>query len=444
VDSRRVAFEILLRVETAGAFASVLLEHRESELRDPRDARLAHHMVLGVLRSRASLDHVLERVASRPVRSMDPPVRTALRIGAFALLHLDRVPDFAAVDSAVDLVKRSRARRSASFVNGVLRKVAGARSDLLPREPAPGDIEGLATYRSHPEWWVRRVVDRLGWQAADRLLEANNQPAPTVFRPNLNRIDGEALCERLAAEQVTSERCRFVPDAFRVLSGAPRRSLAFAEGLAWVQDEAAQLVPLLFDGRLGRAIDLCAAPGGKSFQMTERLSPGIPLIAVDRHPGRLRRMAGLAARLGKRDILTVAADMAADGTALRGEFDSVLLDAPCSGSGTMRRHPEIRWRLQLSDLERLASRQRALLETAASLVAPGGTLVYSVCSLEPEEGEQGICRFLSDHTEFQLEDPGPRLPEECRELVRAPGFLHTSPVDEGLDGFFAAVLRRRG
>jgi 16S rRNA (cytosine967-C5)-methyltransferase len=440
---RRIAFDILLRVETAGAYASVLLERSAAEAKDPRDVRLNHRIVLGVLQTRGALDAAIESVASRPIARMDPPVRVALRMGAYALFHLDRVPEFAAVDSAVELVKRTKSHGSAGFVNGVLRRLARGGPELLPRPPDPGDAAGLATWGSHPEWWVRRVVERLGFDEAARLLAANNEPAATVLRPNLCRLDAAGLRERLGAEGVSTEPCRFVPEASRVLGGSIERASVLREGLAWVQDEAAQLVPLLFGGATGRSLDLCAAPGGKSFQLSETLPPGAPLVAVDRHPGRLRRMARLLRLLDRPDVLLVAADLSRPAPPVRGAFDRVLLDAPCSGTGTLRRHPEIRWRLSADDVARLAGRQRVLLDRAAALVAPRGTLVYSVCSLEPEEGERQVERFLRDHPAFAPEDAAERLPGSCRELVRDTGFLHTSPVAGGLDGFFAAVLCRR-
>ncbi len=439
---RRRAQVILQRVETAGAFASVLLEQHESELRDRRDAALLHRIVMGVLREQARLDHALDRCADRPTAAMDPLVRVVLRIGAYSLLFLDRVPDFAAVNSAVEQVKRGPRRSAASFVNGVLRRLASRRAAVLPPEPADGDVEALALHRSHPLWWTRRVVERLGWARADALLAANNEPAPTVLRPWSRKIDADGLAARLRESGVETERCRFAEGALRVVSGNPAAAGVFAEGLAWVQDEAAQLVPVLLGDAGPRSLDLCAAPGGKTFHMADRLPDGSPVVALDRHRGRLKRLVKMARLLGAADILPLVADAAAPGAALGGTFDAVLLDAPCSGTGTLRRHPEIRWRLTAGDIERLARRQGVLLRRAAERVAPGGTLVYSVCSIEPEEGPETITDFLAGHPGFALVDPALRLPRGCETLVQAPGFLHTSPDNGGLDGFFAAVLRR--
>jgi len=442
-SARSVAFRILLRVESSGAFASILLEQREAHIEDGRDAALLHEIVLGVLRRQRTLDHVLSEVASRPAGEMDPEVRTALRIGAYSLLFLDRVPDFAAVDSAVDLLGPRSSRSRAGFVNGVLRAVARRGSDLLPPEPSEGDVEALALFHSYPAWWVARVVTRIGWQAAGPLLAAGNRPARTVLRPNLARTSPSELAQRLEQGGVRTEPGKFVPEALRVASGSPARTAAIREDLAWVQDEAAQLVPRIFGSTVGPLVaDLCAAPGGKTMQLTERLVNGGLVVAVERHPGRLRRLSANLRRHVAGKAVAVLADAAHNRLPLRPGFDDVLVDAPCSGTGTLRRHPEIRWRLREEDLKLLAARQRQLLESAASLLAPGASVVYSVCSLEPEEGEDVVKGFLAAHPEFRPVDPRPQLPAAARRLVRGPGFLETSPDDGELDGFFAARMVR--
>jgi 16S rRNA (cytosine967-C5)-methyltransferase len=327
----------------------------------------------------------------------------------------------------------------------VLRSLA--RSDrAAPLSPPPrGDVEALARRESHPEWWVRRLVERLGWDAAVSLLRRNNEPAPTVLRVNGRTGTPDGLRESLLAEGIDARPCRYAPGGLRVISGNVRRSRALAEGRAWVQDEAAQLVGFMLGRPLGRRVaDLCAAPGGKTMQLAEWLPRGGLLVAADRHAGRLRRLVANARRVGAHDVAPLLADMAAGSIPLRGPFDQILLDAPCSGSGTLRRHPEIRWRLRAQDLKLLAARQRRLLETASGLLAPGGRLVYAVCSMEPEEGDEMILSFLRSAPGFRQEDPRPALPDAARGLVTADGFLRTSPARGGLDGFSAALLVRSG
>jgi 16S rRNA (cytosine967-C5)-methyltransferase len=423
----------------------VLLDHWGARLADPREVALLHELVLGVLRHQALLDSGIASVASRSPDRIDPEVHVALRIGAYALFFHDRVPDFAAVDSAVELLKKGPRHGAAGFANGVLRALSRCdRAAWL--EPAPhGDVAALARRESHPAWWVKRLVGRVGWEETVSLLKRNNEPAPTVLRVNGRVTTSDQLREILSTEGIDTRPCRHVPGGLRTCSGNARRSRALAEGQAWVQDEAAQIVAFMLGRPLGRRVaDLCAAPGGKTMQLAEWLPEDGILVAADRHHGRLRRMTTNLRRVGARGVSPVLADMARGSVPLRGPFDQILLDAPCSGSGTLRRRPEIRWRLQAENLKLLAARQRALLGTAAALLAPGGRLVYAVCSMEPEEGEEMIATFLQSKQEFRKEDPRPALPVEAHRFVGADLYLRTSPAVADLDGFFAALLVREG
>lgn len=438
---RSEALRILTRVEETAAYADILLEAAEARQADRRDAALLHEIVLGVLRNRSRLDHVLAAASERPVEKMDGPVRNLLRIGAHSLLLLDRVPAFAAVDTAVELAKSSGGPGSASFVNAVLRRITREGARLLPAEPRAGDVEALALHRSHPLWWTRRAVERLGWDGACSLLAADNLPAPTVARPNLRKTTPRDLARRLDSEGVATEPGVFVPEALRIVSGIAPSTRAFREGFFWIQDEASQLVPRLF-GRVlrRRVLDLCAAPGAKSMQLSEGLPSGGAVVAVDRNAKRLTRLLESSRRLFLPDVLPLAAD--ARQAALAGTFDHVLVDAPCSGTGTLRRHPEIRFRLEERALRERAATQRAILEAGAALLDRGGTLVYSVCSLEPEEGPDVVAAFLEGHADFGVTDAHAALPAEARRLLGPDGALRTSPADGGVDGFFAVALGR--
>ena len=442
-NPRREAFRILRRVEEAGAFASILLESRAPALRDPRDVALLTEIVLGVLRRRMILDHVIAAAASRPPAEIQPAVLTALRVGAYALIALDRVPDFAAVDTAVALVKESGHARAAGFANGVLRRIARERDALLPPPAARGDVEALALARSHPPWWTRRVVERLGWDGADALLAANNEPAATVLASWPEAGTAPALAAALEAAGVATEPCRFAPGALRVTAGAPQHTDAFRDGTFWIQDEASQLAVALLGDVVGpRSADACAAPGGKTLGLAARTAPGGLVAAFDRHPKRLRRLIQNVERLAARGVVAIAADMTRPAP-VSIAFDDVLVDAPCSGTGTFRRHPEIRWRLRHEDLAGFAARQRAILGCAAELPRPGGRLVYSVCSMEPEEGEDVVAAFLADHAQFERADPRAQLTEAARGLIGPDLAMRTNPADSGMDGFYAVVLTRR-
>jgi 16S rRNA (cytosine967-C5)-methyltransferase len=443
-NPRRDAYRILRRVEESGAFASVLLEQRAAELRDPRDVALLTEIVLGVLRRRLLLDHAVAACTTRPLDTIDRAVLGAIRIGAYALLFLDRVPDFAAVDTAVSLVKEAGRAKAAGFTNGVLRKIARLGSALLPAPPATGDLEALALFHSHPVWWTRRAVDRFGWDRAVALLAANNEPAATVLAPWPAAGPAAGLVSALAAEGVVVTPCRFVSGALRVVSGVPQRTKAFRDGAFWIQDEASQLAVLLFGEAVGpQVLDACAAPGGKALALAARTAEGGIVVAADRHIGRLSRLSQNLFRLRAGNVFALACDMAQP-PPFRGAFDEVLVDAPCSGTGTFRRHPEIRWRLAPAELVVHGERQRRILNHAAAQVRPGGRLVYSVCSLEPEEGEHVIAAFLADRPEFSREDPRSSLNAAAGTMIGDDLAVRTSPLDDGLDGFFAVLLTRRG
>jgi len=439
-DVRDAAVEILDRVERAGAWASRLLETRERTLGDRRDRALLHETVLGALRRKRSLDAVLAHASDRPLAKLDGVVAATLRVGAYSLLFLDRVPDHAAVTTAVDSIRRRRPR-AAGYVNGVLRKVARHGHDWLPTRPETRSIPEWAVWTSHPDWWVERVVERLGWDAAIALLEANNRPARTTLHPNPARASVERLAASLSEKGCRTRPGKMVGESLRVFSGSPGDALA--RGLCWVQDEASQLVARLAAVGPGMlALDACAAPGGKTMQLASGVGPSGRVVAVDRHAGRMKRLIDNVERCGFNRVSPAIADMTAQ-PPFSARFDRILIDAPCSGTGTLRRHPEIRWRLTPEAIRLVAERQGRLLDRAAGLLADRGRLVYSVCSMEPEEGEQVIASFLDRTPDFSVLDPTSDLPVPARSLVGPDLFLRTNPAADGLDGFFGAVLERR-
>jgi 16S rRNA (cytosine967-C5)-methyltransferase len=438
LDPRAVAAEILRRVDTAGAFAAPLLEERERRFRDRRDAALLHELVLGTLRRRSALDHAIARVSNRPLEAIDPEVLRVLRLGAYEILLLDRIPGYASVDEAVESTKRRAGRAAAAFANGVLRAVSREGRALLPPEPREGDVAGLALAGSHPEWWVARLVERVGWDAAVAIVENANRPAATVLRART----GADLARRLAEEGIGTEPGRYDPRALRVEGASISSSPAFRSD-SWVQDEASQLVPaLLGDLGPGPVLDACAAPGGKTCWLADALGGRGEVVSVDRNPARLGRLLRATRRLRFERVFAVAADLTRP-PPFSCTFPRVLVDAPCSGTGTMGRRPEIRWRLREGDLASLAARQAAILARVAPLVAKGGVLVYAVCSIEPEEGEDVVRSFLSNHPEFALDDPAPRLPEPARRFVGDDRIVRTVSGEGGLDGFQAVRLVRR-
>jgi 16S rRNA (cytosine967-C5)-methyltransferase len=433
-DARAVAHDILRRVETEEAFADVLLANRLSGTAlEPLDRALATELVYGVLVWQGRLDHHLRELLHDPLERLEPSVRAVLRLGLFQLLFLDRVPAYAAVDESVRLA----GRRAGGLVNAVLRRAARAgRAGLGLPEPEADRIGRLAVEWSHPRWLVEQWVDELGLDEAAAFVEANTHAPRVALRVNGRRTTREALRATLADAGVPAEPGEFAETALVVQREAGRlRSLpAFRDGLFTFQGEASQLVAALVDvAPEARVLDACAAPGGKTLAIGERLGPAGRIVALDRNRAALGRLRAEAARLG---VGALAVNGDAQRPPMTPPFDAVLVDAPCSGLGTLRRHPELKWRRRPEDIARLASLQRDLVIGVADLVRPGGILVYAVCTRTNDETTGVIDRLLAARPRFVVEP----LAIPC---VDDDGFLRTAPHTHGLDGFFAARLRAR-
>lgn len=437
--ARSAAFEILRRVETEGAYASVLIASLPDTSLSREDRALAHEITLGVLRWQRSLDYFIERYAARPVRRLDVPVVIALRMGMYQLRYLARVPHSAAVNESVNLVKQSGARSASGFVNAVLRKAArnpGDEAGARIEDP----VERTSVEVSHPAWMLRRWSAELGEAEARSLAISNNQAPRVAFRVNtlLSGVD-EALAD-LKAQGVEARSSKFVSGAFVVEQGSGAVALAAERGLIYVQDEASQLVSLLLDPQPGeRVLDLCAAPGSKSSHIAALTKDKAWIVACDVHTHRLAALAAACKRLGVHSIEAVALDATqpppfADDAP---KFDRILIDAPCSGTGTVRRNPEIKWRLTPADIPRLAEVQLSLLARAASLIRSGGLLVYSTCSVEREENEDVIGHFLGAGAPFRvIESNAPA------EMVTPERFVRSFTHRDLSDGFFVATLEK--
>jgi len=446
--ARAAAFDALLRVERDGAFATDALDALLEGLEKRADAALATELTMGVLRSRRTLDFLIQHFVGRPAESLDLEVLLALRISLYQLRFLSRVPASAAVNESVELAKRARKRSAAGLVNAALRRAArdertkGSLDALLPAGLSPAD--GLGMLLSHPTWLVECWFTRFGELNTRALLAVNNQPP---------RLCGAVVDAARAGDVLTS----LAEDGFDVQPGAwlasavelkavPRGGVAASRavraGRLLIQDEASQMIPLLLDVKQGqRVLDLCAAPGGKVARLAQQAS----VVAGDLHPHRLRQMRELLRKIAARDVRLVALD-AGKPLPFNLRFDRILLDAPCSGTGTLARNPEIRWRLQPQDLAALQEKQKAMLRQALSQLAPGGRLVYSTCSLEPEENEEVLAAALAEFPGARVVNAEPALAPHLRTGVKsdalfdAQGCFRTFPPRHGTDGFFAAAL----
>lgn len=461
--ARVAALECLLALSSDRSDLGTELEHARARLSDPRDRALTTEIVSGVLRWRATLDHLIGAFAKRPIGRLDPEVLEILRLSAYQLLHLTRVPAAAVVDDAVNLVGRAGKQSARGFVNAVLRSISRRRSalPLPPRPSSSADREAvlayLATTLSHPRWLVERWLDRFGFDATERWLTYNNTPPGLTVRANTIRTTVEALQTRLAALDIEADRGRFGPDCLHLTRGdrAHLDVLDQVRGLFVVQDEASQLVPLLTGIDPGRRVlDACASPGGKSTALAaaqlavrsgahegEHADAVVNLlVACDVRGRRVALLRQTLESAGARHVRVVQADLLQP-LPFSPVFDCVVVDAPCSGLGTLRRDPDIKWRRQSGDLPVLARAQRTMMEHAAAVVAPGGRLVYATCSSEPEENEDVVTTFAT-RPDFVRQDARTVHPALDPVLFDADGALHTSPPRHGLDAFFGVVFRR--
>ncbi len=437
--SRWEALEVLVRVERDRAFADLaLMAALDRASLDPRDAALASELVYGTLRWRRYLDWRLSPHSARPLPALDPWVRALLRLTAYQVLLLDRVPAFAAVDEAVSLARhKGRHRGPADYVNAVLRSLT--RSPALP--PLPADpVEALGTRLSFPDWVAGRWVGRFGTAEAEALMAALNERPPTTVRVNALRASQESLVRRLRDQDLADARpTALAPEGVRVARGAVARSAAFADGWCTIQDEASMLVARLLDPRPGEVIaDVCAAPGTKATHIAELMQDRGRVIAMDPHGARLKLAGEAARRLHLRAIELHPGAVAALAPRWRERCAGVLVDAPCSNLGVLRRNPEVKWRRTEADVARLAETQRQIVAAAASMVAAGGRLVYATCSLEPEENEAVVGTFLAANPDW-----APATPSDFPVPPDRSGFVRCLPHVHGTDGFTAILLTRR-
>jgi len=437
--ARIAAYETILAVAANRSDLPNALARARASLRDERDRALAGEIATGTLRWQGALDHVIHAFSGRPIAKLDREVVAILRISAFQLLHLDRVPASAVVDDAVQMTKRAGKRSASGFVNALLRRVSRERDRLpMPIEP-PLDV--LSITLSHPRWLAARWLDRYGIAAATAWAEFDNSPAPLTLRANTLKTSRDDLAAALRAASVDTEPSRLAPDGLVVTDGNPLLTpLAHTEAFV-IQDEASQLVGLFAGATAGeRVLDACASPGGKTTQMAAAMGDRGAIVAADVRGRRVELLARTVEASGARSIRIVQAD-ARQPPPFDAMFDLVLIDAPCSGLGTIRRDPDVRWRRTEADLAPLATAQREMLDSLAKTVRPGGRLVYSTCSSEPDENEAVVAAFLDRHPQFSRTVPAAfERDRNLRALLDEDGALRTLPFRDQLEAFYAVSL----
>ncbi len=447
-DARKVALDALNTLDQGHRTLDNIMEEAvaEDDGVSKRDRAFIQALVFGVLRWRGRLDFIISHFSSTRFDKIDPPVLNILRLALFQIIHLDRVPESAAVNTAVELAKTTVAPWVVGFVNAVLRKAARDYQNLSFPSVEKNAIAATATAKSFPEWIIRRWIRRYGLEATTTLCDTlNTIPAITV-RTNRLKASPHDLVKSLASEAEQIEPTLYSPDGVSFVSPAtsiPKLN-AFKAGWFQVQDEAAQLVSLLLNPKPGESVlDACAGLGGKTGHIAQLMKNEGSIVAVDINEGKLLRLESEMQRLGISIVKTSCQDLENKNLQRKfNPFDRILLDAPCSGLGVMRRNPDIKWRTSRKNLAKFKDRQLTLLHNLSLLVKPSGVLVYAVCSPEPEENEDIVNDFLKNHAEFGIDKPFEGLPDKMLSIQAADGWYKTFPHFSHMDGFSFVRLKR--
>lgn len=438
-SARATALRVLVSCRNNGAWADAALKAQISRdgLSGP-DAALCSRIVYGVMQNRMLLDFYIGAYCTQKPDHLQPLLLEILRIGAYQIIYLDKIPDSAAVNTSVELAKLAKRGQASGLVNAVLRKLSQNKK-ALPPVPERDDVQRLSIQYSHPKWFVKRLVSLLGREEAERFLACDNQIAPITVQVNPLKTTLEALTEELQQAGISVQPHSWVPDCLELSGTGDLAALpSFREGKFLVQDPAARLVSLIAGIRPGqKVLDVCAAPGGKSLSAAFAMAGNGSIVACDLHENKLKRIQESADRLGVNIITTQAADGRVFRPEWEASFDTVLVDAPCSGLGIIRKKPDTRYK-KADDLFTLPVVQAAILDNAARYVRPGGTLVYSTCTILPEENEQVTEAFLAEHADFGLEPFELPLP-----VGKSDGSLTLWPQRHDTDGFYICRMTRR-
>ncbi len=436
---RGTAVKILNRIERSDSYLDRLVdaEMRSTEMNE-LDKSLMVEIVTGVIRWRNKVDWILTGFFHGNFTKAETNIRNVLRVALYQIMFLDRVPHSAAVNEAVEFIKRLRGQKVADLVNGILRNIVRNLENLRYPDINEDRIQHLAVVESHPYWLVRRWVERFGFDETRQLLSANNQRPDLTIRVNRMKMDFKYFLNILEQHQIQFSASRYLESYVRVKHMTDiSNSDLFKQGFFGIQDESAGLPVLLLDPKPGdRVLDLCSAPGGKTAFIGELMKNIGEIVAVDRYENRLNLVKTTCQRHGIGNAHFIVADSA---TLQTTPADKVLVDAPCSGLGVLCKKPDAKWKREPEDLENLVRIQRDILENSAQLVKPGGVLVYSTCTTEPEENMMTVGTFLSNHPEFVVDSAQPFVNAE---LVHADGYVETFPHKHGMDGSFAIRLKK--
>lgn len=442
--ARETALRVIHAVSEKGGYANILLaeELKRGDLSE-LDRRFATELVYGVVKAGETLDWIIGRYVDKPVKKMEPWARCILRLGMYQLFYLTKIPRSAAVNESVNLARRygARLKSSAGFINAVLRRAAREPGTAeFPQGPGKA-TEYLSLKEMHPRWLVKRWIREMGFEAAQKICRFDNEPAILSVRTNTLKITRDDLISRLIEEGCLAEKSALVPEGIKITAHGAMKDLdSLKEGLWQVQDESSMLVAHVVDPQPGEfVLDVCSAPGGKTTHLAQLMENRGRIMAGDLYPARLEKVAENARRLGINIIETAAGDARCIGERYFRQADRVLVDAPCSGLGVLRRRPDARWRVTAEEMKKLPPLQLEILESASRCVKQGGILVYSTCTMEPAENAGVIEKFLEANKDFSLVETGQYLPEK----KRSGGTVQLLPHIDGTDGFFIARMERK-
>jgi 16S rRNA (cytosine967-C5)-methyltransferase len=447
-NAREAALLALLEIDTKNAYAQQARDRiLDSGDLAMRDRAFCTELIYGVTKHKKTLDHIIEIFSTRPTKKMDPVTRNALRLGVYQILYLEEIPRHAAVNESVALAKEWAHSGSAGFVNAILRSIAREPGAIKFPDPVSEPVSYISLRYSHPEWLVSRWTKRFGTEETIRLCQANNERAPVTIRINTLKIKRDMLLHELTHAGIDACPSQLVEEGIELKNGGDLFChRLYSDGMFLAQDTASMLVAYALSPRPDECVlDLAAAPGGKSTHIAQLMDDRGQIIACDVHEHRLDLIRENLERLGISSVKVIHSDSRCLPAEIRAiEFDKVLLDTPCSGTGVLRRRADLRWQRVEQDLTHLITLQKELLEAAAGQVKPGGVLVYSTCSLEPEENLDVISDFLSNHPEFSLDDIQPYLPKGFKIAFPEQGkpYVNTYPHIHKIDGFFIARMKR--
>lgn len=443
---RETALKILYDINKSGAYSNIALnKYLEDKELSGLDRAFITELVYGVLKWRLSIDYIIDKFSSVKIKKLSPWILNILRLGVYQLVYMSKIPESAACNESVNLSKRYGHSASSRFVNAVLRNVARSKDNIDYPDKNKDLTAYLSIKYSHPDWMVKNWLSRYGESFTEELLRINNEPAPLTVRVNILKTTRDELRELLKKDGYETEPAKYIENALTIINPSSISKMeAFVKGLFQVQDESSMLVGRVLDPRPGEVIvDVCSAPGGKTTHIAELMENRGQVIARDIHEHKIKLINEAAIRLGIDIIKAEIFDASEMDLELAEKADRVLVDAPCTGLGIIRRKPDIKWTRNSNDLKDIVKIQEKILNTSSKYVKPGGVLVYSTCTIEPQENEELVKRFLESNKEFALEDISGQLPEGLAKDTAKDGYIQLYTNIDGIDGFFISKMRKR-